>query len=280
MFKKTIFVYFSIFIYAYAFSTDMDFSAKGSLGEFDNKISLSWTSIPEADFYNISRSYDANNFTKRGKTIPIVRELIQSQIKDTKYEDTKAPFGMHKYLIEAFKIQEGNAISLAKIEVSGYRKISNQEFFFEFQKAIESSLPRIRSMKRLNLRGEKKIGWKHGYLIYKTSGVFTRPFTVTINYENFVDQSLTLNGIYQVCLDKLLTQKGKLVGIFKVSGIYEGTVTHNLIIHRGKAVGGTYDVQQKDHPFESLPWNITEHPLDDSQYPEATDTSSLQSLSS
>ncbi len=266
-------------------------------GIYSDRVDITWEKINGADFYTLERVYDAPFNTKLGKNIPVETNIILPQTKQTSYTDTTIPFGQYLYIITAYKTNisqiseskselrkrenlieehgtniaiplQTNVIAIATMKDTGYRTVTDTEFFLEFQKAIDSSLPRIRTMKMLNFFGEKKDGWKGGRLVYKTTGVFAKPFRVTIEYKDFIDQSLKINGTYEVQIFKLFAQEGKLVGTFDVEGIYNGTVTHNLIIDGGQSVGGTYDVQQKGSKMVSLPWNVTTHPLDDSQYEE------------
>ncbi len=241
-------------------------------GIYSDKVDITWEKIDGADFYTLERVYDVPFNTKLGKNIPVETNIILPQTKQTSYTDTTIPFGQYLYIVTAYKTNvsetENSTNIIAIMKDTGYRTVTDTEFFLEFQKAIDSSLPRIRTMKMLNFFGEKKDGWKGGRLVYKTTGVFAKPFRVTIEYKDFIDQSLKINGTYEVQVFRLFAQEGKLVGTFDVEGIYNGTVTHNLIIDGGQSVGGTYDVQQKGSKMVSLPWDITTHPLDDSQYEE------------
>ena len=267
-------------------------------GTYDNKVDLKWDKIPEAEFYTVKRIYNAPKNSKLGKIVPVETNKIVAQTKTTSYSDNAISFGQHLYIVTAYKtnITEKietkrelkkrekesektkmlipipivtNLVAITNMTDLGHRKITDTEFFLEFQKTIDSSLPRIRTMKMLNFFGEKKPGWNKGKLVYKTTGIIRKPFRVTIKYEDFIDQSLSLNGTYEVQIFKLFAQEGKLIGTFNVDGIYKGTVTHNLIIDGGQSIGGTYDVQQEGRKMVSLPWNVTTHPLDDTQYEEA-----------
>ena len=267
-------------------------------GNYNNKVDLKWDKVPEAEYYTVKRVYNAPKNSKLGKIVPIETNKLVTQTKTTSYTDNDISFGQHLYVVTAYKtnITEKietkrerkkrekeskktetiipipivtNVVAITNMTDLGHRKITDQEFFLEFQKTIDSSLPRIRTMKMLNFFGEKKPGWNKGRLIYKTTGIIRKPFRVTIQYEDFIDQSLSLNGTYEVQIFKLFAQEGKLVGTFNVDGIYKGTVTHNLIIDGGQSIGGTYDVQQEGGKMVSLPWNVTTHPLDDTQYEDA-----------
>ncbi len=272
-------------------------NVKVSDGTYNNKVDITWDKIEGAEFYTLQRIYNAPFNTKLGKNVPVETNTLISQTKQTSHTDNTIPFGQYLYIVTAYKTNiteikesnsdrkkreklmeesgtniniplETNIIAISSMSDVGHRTVTDTEFFLEFQKAIDSSLPRIRTMKMLNFFGEKKDGWKNGQLIYKTTGIIKKPFKVTIKYTDFIDQSLKINGTYEVQIFKLLSQEGKLVGTFNVEGIYNGTVTHNLIIDGGQSVGGTYDVQQKGKPLVSLPWDTTSHPLDDSQYEE------------
>ncbi len=254
-------------------------------GAFDDKAAISWDVIPGAEFYRLERVYNAPYDSKMGKIVDLETNILIPSTKNTSYIDESIPAGQYLYTVTGFKTNiseieetprqkrqredqikkdgtniaapmQTNIISVGEIKDLGHRKITDTEFFLEFQKGIDSSLPRIRTMKMLNFFGEKKPGWVGGSLIYKTSGIFRKPFRVTIDYKDFTDQYLKLNGVYEVQIYKLLAQEGKLIG----------TVTHNLIVDGGQSVGGTYEVQQEGKPMVSLPWNVTTHPLDDSQY--------------
>ncbi|MGL4388960.1 MAG: hypothetical protein ACRCTJ_06175 [Brevinema sp.] len=251
-----------------SFAQTTNYNLTVSQGDFNNKVELSWFKISGADYYNVERSYDAPKKTRRGKVEKIPVDILVSKTSNTSYTDSSISFGMHQYVINAYQISNNTSSIIVSLTNTGFRKVTDKEFFLEFQKAIDSSLPRIRTMKMLNFFGEKKKGWRGGQLIYKTTGIIKRPFKVMIDYRDFIDQGLKINGLYEVQIFKLLAQEGKLVGTFQVDGIYQGTITHNLIINGGQSVGGTYDVQQKDKEMVSLPWNITDHPLDDSQYEE------------
>ncbi|MGL4394818.1 MAG: hypothetical protein ACRCS8_06310 [Brevinema sp.] len=234
-----------------------------SQGEFSDKVNLSWSPISGANSYSVERVYDAPIKMRRGKEVKVPVDIIVTNTALTTHIDNSISFGMHKYIVKAFGAD--NSI-ISEITNTGYRKVTDTEFFLEFQKAIDSSLPRIRTMKMLNFFGEKKKGLRGGQLIYKTTGIIKKPFKVMIDYKDFIDQGLKITGLYEVQIFKLMAQEGKLVGTFQVEGIYNGTVTHNLIIDRGQSVGGTYDVQQQGGKLVSLPWDVTEHPLDDSKY--------------
>jgi len=300
---KFLFLFF-MFMTSYIFAEETSvvepspYTLKVSDGNFNNKVDLVWDTVPGVEYYTVERVYNAPKNTKLGKEIPLETNMLVQAGYQTHYTDNSIPFGQHLYVVTAYKtnITEKietkrerkkrekkskktkilipipivtNVLALINMTDFGHRKITDQEFFLEFQKTIDSSLPRIRTMKMLNFFGEKKSGWNKGRLIYKTTGIFRKPFRVTIKYEDFIDQSLSLNGTYEVQIFKLFAQKGKLVGTFNIDGIYKGTVTHNLIIDRGQSIGGTYDVQQEGRKMVSLPWNVTTHPLDDTQYEEA-----------
>lgn len=270
-------------------------------GDFNNKVEIKWDTVPGAEYYTLERAYNAPFVTKVGKNHPVETNILV-QSKSTRFTDKTIPFGQHIYTVKAYQTNiapkketkreqkhrereaekigksipvplETNINVIATITDLGHRQVSDKEFFLEFQKGIDSSLPRIRTMKMLNFFGEKKEGWKNGKLIYKTTGIIRRPFRVMIKYTDFIDQGLKLNGTYEVQIFKLLAQQGKLVGTFQVDGIYKGTVTHNLIIDKGQSIGGTYEVQQHGKPMVSLPWDVTTHPLDDSQYEDALKSS-------
>ena len=274
------------------------FNLRVSDGTYDNKVDLKWDKVPDAEYYTVKRIYNAPKNSKLGKIVPIETNKIVAQTKTTIYSDNEVPFGQHIYVVTAYKTNIAekietererksrekqsekteklipipivtNLIAITNMIGLGHRKITDKEFFLEFQKTIDSSLPRIRTMKMLNFFGEKKPGWKNGRLIYKTTGIIKKPFRVTIKYEDFIDQGLSLNGTYEIQIFKLFAQEGKLIGTFNVDGIYKGTITHNLIIDGGQSVGGTYEVQQEGGKMVSLPWDITTHPLDDTQYEEA-----------
>ena len=279
-------------------TTEVPYKVQVSQGNFDNKVEISWDSIPTAQYYTLERVYDTPESTVKGKKVDLKTNILVPLTPKTSFTDYTIPFGQHIYTVNAFKTNiapieetkrqlkkrlkaieksgtniaipiETNIITLATYSNVGHRKVSDKEFFLEFQKAIDSSLPRIRTMKMLNFFGEKKKGWKEGQLIYKTTGIIRKPFKVTITYKDFVDQSLRLNGTYEVQIFKLFAQDGKLVGTFHVDGIYKGTITHNLILDGGQSVGGTYDVQQEGGAMVALPWDVTTHPLDDTQYEDA-----------
>ncbi|MGL5253507.1 MAG: hypothetical protein ACRC9L_00540 [Brevinema sp.] len=234
-----------------------------SEGTFDDKIIVEWNAVSNAAHYRIDRVFDSPYTTVKGKNIPIESVLLGETDK-LSFTDMPAPPGRHKYIVTAL---DKDGEELSSEEGFGWRKITDQEFFFEFQKGIDSSLPRIRTLKSLNFFGEKKPGWKNGSLVYKTSGIFRRPIRITITYTNFTDQYLSLNGTYEIQIFKIIGQKGKLVGTINVDGIYKGSVTHDLVLDRGKSTnGGVYRVQQEGRPEIVLPWNVTPHPLDDSQY--------------
>ncbi|MGL5955791.1 MAG: hypothetical protein ACRC0X_04200 [Brevinema sp.] len=267
-------------------------------GIYQDKVDLVWDRIPEAEYYRLERVYNTPFSTKLGKKAVLETNILIPATKATSFTDKEIPFGQYLYTVTAYKTNitskeesnrekkrreksiqktgedisvplETNVIALAVMSDVGHRQVTDTEFFLEFQKTIDSSLPRIKTMKMLNFFGEKKPGWRAGQLVYKTTGIFRKPFRVTIDYKDFVDQNLKLNGTYEVQIFKLFAQEGKLVGTFQVDGIYKGTVTHNLIIDGGQSVGGTYDVQQEGKSIVSLPYDVTSHPLDDSQYEEA-----------
>lgn len=270
----------------FAQNTNMIYQVQISKGLYSNKVELHWDAVPHAEFYKICRVYHAPyQITKRGMTNLIIPTILEENFHQTEYTDETIPYGEYKYIITAMKTNitpilkqhkkivntthqtfETNLLSLATITNYGYRTVTDKEFFLEFQKTIDSSLPRIRTMKMLNFFGERVYGLQSGQLVYKTTGIFRHPFRVMIAYTNFIDQNLVLNGIYEIQIFKLFAQKGKLVGTFYVDGIYKGTVTHNLIISGGHSTGGTYEIQQTNGKITTLPWNITTHPLDDSLY--------------
>jgi len=298
--KYLIVIYtFFLSITTYGQITNLNYHLKASDGIYSNKVHLQWDHIPKADFYTISRSYNTPfQITKRGKKEPVDVLILKDLYHKTSYIDYSIPFGQYKYIITAYKTNiapkketkreirkrkrlsrktkniipipiETNIIPISTLEDFGHRTVSDKEFFLEFQKGIDSSLPRIRTMKMLNFFGEKEEGLSNGQLIYKTTGIIRKPFRVMISYSNFIDQSLSLNGTYEVQIFRLFAQEGKLVGTFQVKGIYNGTVTHNLIIDRGQSIGGTYEVQQTNGTITSLPWDIASHPLDDTLYEES-----------
>ena len=300
---KVLFLFF-MFMISYIFAEETSvtepspYTLKVSDGDFNNKVDLVWDTVPEAEYYSVARVYNAPKNTKLGKEVPLETNVLVQTGYQTRYTDNTIPFGEYLYIVTAYqtniaeKIETKkelkkrtklmkktetvipipfitNITALSVMTNTGHRTVTDTEFFLEFQKTIDSSLPRIRTMKMLNFFGEKKPGWKNGRLVYKTTGIIRKPFRVTIKYEDFIDQSLSLEGTYEVQIFKLFAQEGKLVGTFNVDGIYKGTVTHNLIIDGGQSVGGTYEVQQEGGKMVSLPWDVTTHPLDDTQYEDA-----------
>ncbi len=238
-----------------------------SNGEFDNKVNIYWVGIPEAEFYSVERSFDTPYCSVLGKTVPVQTNVLVPATKTTNHTDDTIPYGMYTYTIKAFKTnQNAQPIEIAVISEasgSGYRQVSDHEFFLSYQRTIDSSLPRINSMGKLNAKGEKMDGWRDGFLTYQTGNVFKRPFLITITYNNFADQNLTLNGTYETQIGNLVTQSGVTVGTIDVTGIYNGTVVMDLIIKKGKAAGGNYKVKQGDGEEVLIAWDATPHPVED-----------------
>lgn len=234
-----------------------------SEGAFKDKIILSWGKAEGAAYYTVQRLPDTPYLVVKGKDLPVEPTML-TQTKALSYTDLPSPPGRQKYVVSAY--DASNQI-LRTEEGFGWRQVSDREFFLEFQKGIDSSLPRIRSMKQLNFWGEKVEGWRKGGLVYKTSGIFRRPIRITITYTNFTDQYLRLTGVYEVQIFKIIGQKGKLVGTIEVDGIYKGSITHDLVILKGQSSeGGVYRVRQNGGAETVLPWNIATHPLDDARY--------------
>ncbi|PKL40515.1 MAG: hypothetical protein CVV44_02610 [Spirochaetae bacterium HGW-Spirochaetae-1] len=214
-----------------------------STGNYADRITLAWEPLSlEGVTYTIYRkqagtlNFDYNN--------PLIVGLLEPA-----YEDTSVPAGLFNYEILAVNAagEEGTSSTVP----SGWRTATDLEFLrvaywetIEGEKRTAQALgvPRVADYDSganvsVNIYGlDGKVNYSLNVNVATMSGTGTWTF---YNYRNF---SVFMNGSNS--MDSGSSKDGTVRGPVAVSGIYNGTVTWNIVVDNGDASGGYFIVSQ------------------------------------
>lgn len=202
-------------------------------------VTVTWTPAAGATYYRIYR------ITSAGST------QVGGNISGFTYTDSTVGPGLFVYKIAPFNTY-GEGIS--SDSDTGYRTVTDQEFFDLAYKEEASGLSRIQKLKNsgtgmlgsetvLDLNGDGKCVYNASYSL--GSGLAT----VGITFTNFCDYFLSLNGTQTTLANT--SGNGTMSGQIDVAGIYKGSIVFDLKVTGGKASGGTYTVQQEGSGTET-----------------------------
>jgi len=123
-------------------------------------------------------------------------------------------------------------------------EISDKQFLIVYSKTILRSQHKLTKMHKSGLGaiGRELIkGDKTGTCFYKTAMAGVFKIRVTVEYKNYRDFDITLNGKQIITVSWI--SNGNFKGTVKVSGKYKGSVRYDLDIKKGTAAGKYYYVK-------------------------------------
>lgn len=143
--------------------------------------------------------------------------------------------------------------------------LSPEQFLLEMDKTVKSSHQRLTRMHSSGLSGlgkEEKKGGVSGSVRFwarKTKGIVV-PSEVTVDfiYTNYSDGGLVLDGTVTSVITDVMGRSGTMTGTIRVSGEYEGSVRHDLVITSGATSGGSYYVTHSGKDEYQIPWSFIE----------------------
>ncbi len=201
-------------------------------------ITVTWGAATNATYYRVYRISDT------GQT------QIGGDITDTIFTDTTVEPGVFTYKVAPFNAYgEGGSSD----KDTGYRAVSDYEFFDMVYSEEESALSRINNL-QIIMDPNSSLLDKYNALKSETvydlkgsgkcvfSGSYNGNATINIAFTNYCDILLMLNGTQTTVADDTAT--GTITGTLNVSGVYPGYVKFNLILTDGSTSGGTYTVKQ------------------------------------
>ena len=210
-------------------------------GTYTTEVTVTWTAASRATYYNVYRT--------NGTTVFIVGDNITG----TSFNDTTVPPGLFSYKIAPYNAS-GEGVS--SDPDTGFRGLTNQEFFDEAYKNENAALSRLQLLQQTgtNMLGSETIYDKDGdgTCVYKaTADIISMKGHATITFTNFCDLYLTLNGAQVVDAD--MSMNGTITGQLNISGIYTGYIRFDVIVAGGYATGGNYYVSQNGGAETTLP---------------------------
>jgi hypothetical protein len=215
-------------------------NCSASDGTYTNKVTVTWAAATNATYYKV---YRANGTT--------VFEF--NNITGTSFDDTTVPPGLFSYKIAPYNASGEGVNSDSD---TGFRALTNQEFFDEAYKNENAALSRLQLLQQTgtNMLGSETIYDKDGdgTCVYKaTADIFSMTGHATITFTNFCDLYLTLNGT-QV-LDADMSMNGTITGQLNLSGIYNGYVRFDIVLTGGNSTDGYYYISQNGGAETTLP---------------------------
>ncbi len=199
-----------------------NFSASAGIS---GRIDLSWNHRDSSSFTVMRKNFGDTAWTG-----------MLSDSTDSTIRDTTASPGPVSYKLVVWK----GTTRVGSYYCSGFRSVNDTEFFIEANKTIVHSQGKIGKMGALG--SESDNGDSTGAVTYNS--VFGSPVTVTIDYVDYRDFYLTLNGRQYTSITKVVSQDGTVSDAVIVSGIYSGQISYGLTVTGGKPSGGTYTVTQ------------------------------------
>jgi hypothetical protein len=216
-------------------------NCSASDGTYTNRVTITWTAAASATYYKVYRTNGSTLF------------MVGGNITGTSFDDTTAPPGLYSYKVAPFNAT-GEGVS--SDSDTGFRGLTNQEFFDEAYKNENAALSRLQLLQKTgtDMLGTETIYDKDGdgTCVYKaTADIFNMTGRATITFTNFCDLYLTMNGT-QV-LDADLSMNGTITGQLNLAGIYNGYIRFDITITGGSATGGYYYVSQNGGAETALP---------------------------
>jgi hypothetical protein len=216
-------------------------NCSASDGTYINKVTVTWTAASNATYYNVYRTNGTTVF------------LVGDNITETSYVDTNVLPGLFSYKVAPYNaFGEG----MSSDSDTGFRALTNQEFFDEAYKNENAALNRIQLLKNtgMDMLGSETIYDKDGdgTCAYKaTMDLSTMTGHSTITFTNFCDLYLTLNGTQVLNVD--MSMNGTVTGQLNLSGIYNGYIRFDVLVTGGSSAGGYYYVSQNGGAETSIP---------------------------
>jgi hypothetical protein len=198
-----------------------------SCGIYTDRVVLSWQATANATYYRAYR-YDG-----------IATLQIGGDITGTTVTDTSVEPGPFYYHVVAYNTYGTGGSSDT---VTGYRKVTDQEFFDQVYWEMESVLNWLQTSD-ITQSQPPVAGKKGGVFKYDVSGT-----TAYMNFTNFSDYYLVVNGKITISVNIFTNPiTGTANGTLNITGIYTGYVKFvNIKIDctTGVFTGGHYDVSQ------------------------------------
>lgn len=224
-------------------------------GEFTNGIAVSWNPVAGADHYRVARSVSSNG----------TFAYISPPLTNVAYFDATA--GSRQYFYRIAALNAEGAGSLLSAAAAGHRGLSDRNFFILYDTTIASSLLKLTLMYNsgfMALGQEVKYGTVSGQ-VYYYARVHTPGAKITIEYSNYCDDYIVLNGTKTILAN--ISEDGTTSGTMQVSSAaYNGTIEYHITVTDGKPAGGYWLVSQDGAPqtqvdwFESPSWQVVSDP--------------------
>ncbi len=208
-----------------------------------NSITVTWSAATGATYYKVYR------IDKTGQT------QLGGNVTGTTYTDSSVKPGLYSFKVAPFNTYgEGGNSDID----TGYRAVTDYEFFDLFYAEEESGLNRIDKLKQsgtgmlgsetiYDLAGNGRCDYNAGYDFW--SGMAT----ISMAFTNYCDFFLVLNGTQTLVADTNGT--GTMTGQINVTGVYPGYVKVNMNMTNAVASGGSYTVKQSSGTAETtIPW--------------------------
>ncbi|HOD15253.1 MAG TPA: hypothetical protein PLA65_08065 [Spirochaetota bacterium] len=212
-------------------------------GAYADRVAITWNAADKATFYRVYRT----------KGTSVVQ--VGGDIDGTSYNDASVTAGLCTYRVVGCN---PDSTGLESAPDSGYRAISNQEFFDEAYREVESGLNRLTLIKKT---GTGKLGSEtiedragSGTLYYKASGGLSSA-TVLLQFTDFCDNYLALNGTQTTSVsDPLGDCNGTITGTLSVTGLYCGSIRFDLTLVGEAVTAGSYYVSQNGGAETAIPY--------------------------
>ncbi|HUI92466.1 MAG TPA: hypothetical protein VLX68_09495 [Chitinivibrionales bacterium] len=202
-------------------------------GAYADRVALSWRR-PFAHTTVIAASSDSTG---------TVWTPICTTSTATGCSDSLVTPGPHRYRLAV--ISDSAAGTLYYYD-NGYRLVTDKEFFIEMNKTVKHSEAKLTKLGSLG--SEQVQGDTTGTLTYNAMMKGLSLVNVTIDYVDYRDFYLTLNGRQATAITNVLNQSGIVTDTVYVTGIYPGAVVYNINVSNGAPVSGTYTVIQQGRP--------------------------------
>jgi hypothetical protein len=198
-------------------------------GSFSDRVSLSWRKPLGGIGIIVSRSDSASSWA-----------AICSTAVDTTCMDSLVTPGPHRYRLAVVNESRGTSEYFFD---NGYRTVTDLDFFIEANKTVRHSQSKLTKLGSLG--SEQAQGDTTGSVTYNAVMNGLSSVNISIDYVDYRDYYLTLNGRQYTVITNIFTQSGTVTDTVFVTGIYPGAIVYNVNVDGGKPKSGTYTVIQQ-----------------------------------
>ncbi|MBN2161128.1 MAG: Ig-like domain-containing protein [Spirochaetes bacterium] len=212
-------------------------------------VTVTWNALADADYYRVYR-------TSGSTTVQ-----VGGSIAGTSYEDSSVEPGLYTYRVSPFN--SSNQEGISSDPDTGFRSVTDEDFFLEVYKENYWALDQIQSLKgstddMLNTEIVPDADGD-GTLIYEATANLSKA-TVTLTFINFCSYYLTQNTpegepITMTLNNPLGSCSGPMMGVLYITGIYNGYVRYDFQVVGGNIVSGNYWVSQNGGAETAIPYD-------------------------